>query len=96
MNLDWITNARCQDADPEMFHPVMGEDPGKRSKAKAFCRRCPVREECLDYALTVPNLDKNGRAVGWVDGIWGGTLKSERKRMRLMRGITYEGLTEEN
>jgi hypothetical protein len=47
--------------------------------ARAICARCPVRVECLDYALEVgdPLL-----------GVWGGTSKLERRRMRGTRSST--------
>jgi hypothetical protein len=38
----------------------------------ALCGRCPVRQQCLDYALADPTLE----------GIWGGTSHKARKQMR--------------
>lgn len=43
--------------------------------AVGLCLRCPVRVECLDYAL-----DSNQHY-----GIWGGTSESERRRLRRRR-----------
>jgi WhiB family redox-sensing transcriptional regulator len=40
--------------------------------AKAVCDRCPVAQQCLDWAV----------AVGQLDGIWGGTTESERRAIR--------------
>ena len=40
--------------------------------AKAICHACPVREECLDYA--VRNLEI---------GIWGGMTTDERRMYRI-------------
>jgi WhiB family redox-sensing transcriptional regulator len=37
------------------------------SSAKAVCGRCPVRANCLSYAL-----------ITRPDGIWGGTTREER------------------
>jgi hypothetical protein len=39
----------------------------------AYCDRCPVQVECLDYALEHPK-----EAVG----IWGGTSDHQRRQMR--------------
>jgi WhiB family transcriptional regulator, redox-sensing transcriptional regulator len=61
----WIAEVNCAGVDPELFFPQRG-DP--TSEAKAVCRACPIRAECLDYALSI-----NVR-----HGIWGGT--SERQR----------------
>jgi len=38
------------------------------AEAKAICAGCPVRNECLAFALR----------TGQVDGIWGGTTTHER------------------
>jgi WhiB family transcriptional regulator, redox-sensing transcriptional regulator len=39
---------------------------------KVVCRACPVREECLAYALADETLQ----------GVWGGTTERERREMR--------------
>jgi WhiB family redox-sensing transcriptional regulator len=60
----------CAQTDPEAFFP----DKGERTRpAKAVCEGCPVRDECLNYAL-----EHNERF-----GVWGG--KSERERRVLRR-----------
>ena len=59
----WAASALCAQTDPELFFPEKG---GSTREAKALCRRCPVRDDCLDYAL--------GHDERF--GIWGGT--SER------------------
>lgn len=73
---DWHQSAACADGvDPDLFFP---EVPGLAgNKAKAVCQACPVREECLDYALRHPVL-----------GIWGGTTEPQRVNMRKALGIT--------
>jgi hypothetical protein len=58
-----------------LFYPTRGE-PTKR--AEAMCADCPVRQECLDFAL------RNGMHFG----IWGGMSESERQRMRREMRIT--------
>ena len=35
---------------------------------------CPVRDECLEYALTFPDGD--------LRGVWGGTTENERKAIQ--------------
>jgi len=49
----------------------MTEDNKLVKKAQMICRRCPVRQECLDYAMT------NGE--GW--GVWGATTPRMRARI---------------
>lgn len=57
---------------PVALFPERG---GDGVKAKAICAGCPVRAECLDYALADVELR----------GTWGGTSPGERKALR--RGI---------
>jgi WhiB family transcriptional regulator, redox-sensing transcriptional regulator len=61
--------ANCTGVDPELFFPLRGEST---APAKAACRGCVVREECLEYALA------NGEKFG----IWGGMSERERRRLR--------------
>lgn len=70
---DWRENAACRDADPELFFPVSDMGPGARqvAEAKAVCARCPVRAQCLDYALDAA-LDH---------GVFGGTTERERREL---------------
>jgi WhiB family redox-sensing transcriptional regulator len=71
-NEQWQDLALCAQTDPEAFFPEKG---GSTREAKKICQRCPVRGECLEYAL----------AHDERFGIWGGL--SERERRRLKRGI---------
>ncbi|MCZ9346675.1 WhiB family transcriptional regulator, partial [Streptomyces sp. TRM76130] len=41
-------------------------------QAKAVCRRCPVRERCLEWALD------SGQSIG----VWGGTDENERRALK--------------
>ena len=66
----WQEQAVCAQSDPEIFFPEKG---GATSAAKALCHSCPVKAECLDFAL------KNDERFG----VWGGL--SERERRKLTR-----------
>jgi WhiB family transcriptional regulator, redox-sensing transcriptional regulator len=68
----WRSQARCRGVDPEIFHPS-DEDDGV--EAKAICAVCPVREPCLEYALTAREKD----------GVWGGLTARERRRVLRQR-----------
>lgn len=72
---DWQDDAVCSQTDPESFFPEKG---GSTKEAKKICLTCPVRNDCLQYAL-----DHDERF-----GIWGGY--SERERRRLKRGELIE------
>ena len=69
----WAVDALCAQTDPDVFHPEKGEST---KQAKAVCVKCPVRTECLTWALTT-----NERF-----GIWGGL--SERERRAISTGTT--------
>jgi WhiB family redox-sensing transcriptional regulator len=65
----WQRRAACRGkgCDPWFATTREAEDA-----AKAVCEPCPVRRECLSYALSDRTLE----------GIWAGTDERERRRMR--------------
>jgi WhiB family redox-sensing transcriptional regulator len=69
-----MARAACRDADCELFFPLGPVGPGAVSarEAKSVCETCPVREPCLEYALT----------HGCADGVWGGLTELERRALR--------------
>jgi WhiB family redox-sensing transcriptional regulator len=71
---DWRTRGACRQEDPDLFFPIGETGPAllQVEEAKAVCRRCPVMETCLDWAM----------ATGQQFGVWGGTSESERRSMR--------------
>jgi WhiB family redox-sensing transcriptional regulator len=71
----WQTFAACTGVDPALFFPERG---AATREAKAVCATCPVREECLEYAL------EHGEKFG----IWGGKSERERRQIRRERGIS--------
>jgi hypothetical protein len=54
--MDWQELAECRDINPSIFHT-----PERAADAKAVCRPCPVKDQCL--AL------RHGAA-----GVWGGKV----------------------
>ncbi len=62
----WMVDAGCADADPVVFFADHGRPA---TEAKAICAGCPVRAECLDFAL-----EGSERF-----GIWGGMTEKERR-----------------
>jgi len=65
---DWFDEASCRGVDTDVFFPV---SDAQADKAKAICASCPVREQCLEYALEVRP----------PEGVWGGLTPIERHRM---------------
>ena len=81
---DWRERAACRHSDPDLFFPVGDTGPAvdHAEAAKAVCRQCPVRVDCLEYALT-SNQDA---------GVWGGATEEERRKLRRQRRISRQGV----
>ncbi|WP_030741425.1 WhiB family transcriptional regulator [Streptomyces sp. NRRL S-31] len=71
---NWRDHAACRQEDPDLFFPIGTTGPAQvqTEQAKAVCGRCPVREQCLDWAL---DTDQS-------IGVWGGTTELERRALR--------------
>jgi WhiB family redox-sensing transcriptional regulator len=67
----WRVEAACSGVSSDLFFPV-GEDPESSAAAKDICAVCPVREACLQYAIS----------TNQTEGVWGGLDANERRRMR--------------
>ena len=68
---DWRIAAKCRDTLlPDFFFP--DESRGIES-VKAFCGDCPVRAQCLQFALE----------TGEEHGVWGGLSEAERARLNV-------------
>ena len=77
----WQAFAACHGVDTSIFFPERGQQK-KVQVAKRICSGCPVRGECLDYALN--ELPSEQERVG----IWGGTTCDERRSIRRHRNAT--------
>lgn len=73
----WRKKANCLGVDPDLFFPLLGESV---KEAKAVCKDCQVREECLEFALN--SEEKNG--------IWGGLSERQRRPLRKQRRMSRE------
>lgn len=73
MRQEWMAEALCREIGPEPFFP---ENDGEARRVKKFCGPCPVRRECLRFAL---KRDERG--------IWGGTTRAERRRVQERLGM---------
>ena len=68
----WTGQAACRGTDTEIFYPVTSDE---EAEALSICATCPVRAQCLDYAV------RNHETYG----IWGGTTPEQRRRIRRER-----------
>ena len=72
--MDWRNRAACLDEDPELFFPIGNTGPAllQIDEAKQVCHRCPVVEDCLQWAL------ESGQDAG----VWGGMSEDERRALK--------------
>lgn len=66
-SLGWRGEAACRGIDPE----TLFETGAAQNRAKAVCTACPVRLQCLAYALDQRE---------WF-GVWGGMTERERRAL---------------
>lgn len=80
---DWQHEAACRAAGVvvDWFFADPRKDPATVGLAKQVCAKCPVRAQCLEYALS-------GVSSSLYDyGIWAGTTPSERDRIKVRRKL---------
>lgn len=65
----FVAQALCAQTDPELFFPEQGESS---ATARRICKACPVRRECLAYAIE--NNEQHG--------VWGGYQTRERRKLK--------------
>lgn len=67
----WKSKGICQQAEaPDIWTYFFSSDPIQKRTARNLCNACPVREECLRYALE----------EGETWGVWGGCDEVELRR----------------
>lgn len=81
---EWQYEGACRDTDPELFFldPSM-RGLNKRTRelnAVKICNTCPVKQACLDHALSVPE----------IFGVWGGMTEEQRHELLKKRGVKFE------
>ncbi|MDH3500312.1 MAG: WhiB family transcriptional regulator [Acidimicrobiia bacterium] len=72
--MSWRDLAACNDFDPNLFFPAgdTGVAASQIVEAKRICGECPVKTDCLAYAVE----------ANQVNGVWGGTTEQERRLVR--------------
>jgi WhiB family redox-sensing transcriptional regulator len=76
----WQRFAACKGPHADLFYPPntterREEKANREADAKMICNDCPVKDECLDYAI----------AINETHGIWGGLNELERKNLTTRR-----------
>ena len=75
-DLSWQAEAKCNGLDPDYFYPEgLGHHENNKNalelEAAQFCKGCPVKQACLEYAVATNQF-----------GVWGGTSEKQRRRLR--------------
>lgn len=71
----WRNKAACANTNTDQFFPRKGKEAQTQnviSAARLVCAVCPVRKECLEFAVT--------NSIMY--GIWGGLTREERKKVK--------------
>jgi WhiB family redox-sensing transcriptional regulator len=71
---NWRADGACRTADPDLFFPIaVGTALAAKQVARALliCAGCPVKQQCLDFAMRTRE----------PAGIWGGTTPEDRIRV---------------
>lgn len=69
--------AACAGLDTDLFYPEGKEGYDNLDVLKRVCAECPIKAECLEWALHYER-----------HGFWGGTSEHDRLPIRRRRGIT--------
>jgi WhiB family redox-sensing transcriptional regulator len=72
----WQDRAACRGPQAAVFFPPTSSERkedklAREARAKAICKQCAVRPECLEYAISIRE----------PHGIWGGLNETERKQL---------------
>ena len=74
----WFDLASCK-GKTELMFPKQHKDITYIAQARAICKTCPVKAECLEYALEFPPADMHG--------VWAGLtsrqLAAEQRRRKI-------------
>jgi WhiB family redox-sensing transcriptional regulator len=75
---DWFEHAACKNLTHLMF-PKEHKDITYIAEARRICSTCPVKPQCLEYALEFPPADMHG--------VWAGLtsrqLAAEQRRRKI-------------
>lgn len=76
----WQDSASCASVGLDVFYPESG-NRGVWDAARSICSRCPVKAECLEFALKAE--------VDWPDryGMFGGLTPEEREVIGTRRAL---------
>jgi len=74
----WFDLASCK-GKTELMFPKRHKDITYIAQARAICKTCPVKKDCLEYALEFPSADMHG--------VWAGLTSRQLAAEQRRRGI---------
>jgi WhiB family redox-sensing transcriptional regulator len=74
---DWMDYSACKGKTQLMF-PKEHKDITYIARARAICKACPVKKQCLEYALEFPPADMHG--------VWAGLTSRQLAAEQRKRG----------
>jgi WhiB family redox-sensing transcriptional regulator len=95
--MTWLDRAACKGKPSDWFVAERGSRKDRRPpierRALALCAKCPVSDECLNYALDNEQFQFSVRGNGeepenvshWLEGVFAGTTAEDRKATRDMK-----------
>ncbi len=72
---DWMDSAACKTYPTRVFYQELGAGGYCYDQARTICSSCPVKPECLNYALDINEKE----------GFWGGASPHERRLIQKRR-----------
>lgn len=76
--MTWMDLAACK-GKTELMFPAHHNDKSYTSIARQICSACPVKIECLEYALEFPMTE--------LHGVWAGLTNGQLAREQRLRGL---------
>lgn len=73
---EWWDRAACRGHDGDLWFPEKSTPRPRIKIAVEICNACPVRQDCLEFALAEPPE---------VHGIWAGRTQRELQKIRVAR-----------
>ena len=83
----WREDARCLGQPVDVFFPDMSMGEARWDRAKAVCKNCTVKRQCLKLVIDLPEDDDRY-------GVFGGYSPMDRRVLRdeIRRGINKDAL----
>jgi WhiB family transcriptional regulator, redox-sensing transcriptional regulator len=80
IDLSWMVQSKCKELGTEYFFPTDDDEWLDIDLAKSTCKLCPVREQCLDWAIYIKD----------DEGVWGGIEGEKRRKLRYKLNKTFD------